>query len=168
MSINYLIYIADETCIINYETMTQHNETSKQEQLEKLSPLQYKVTQEEGTEPPFNNEYHDNKEDWIYVDIVDGTPLYSSVDKYDSWTWWPSFTQWIDENNLEYHEDKRLFSTRTEVKSSHAKSHLGHVFPDGPRDAGWMRHCINSASLRFISVDELESEWYWEYKKLFN
>ena len=133
-----------------------------------ITSSKWYVTQEDGTEPAFDNKYWDNKEPWIYVDIVDGTPLYSSLDKFDSGTGWPSFTKWIDEANLTTHIDTRFFMTRTEVRSKHADSHLGHIFNDAPPELGWIRHCINSASLRFISVDSLEEEGYWEYVEMFN
>ncbi len=140
---------------------------SEQELRERLTPLQYKVTQEEGTEPAFNNEYWDNKEPGIYVDIVDGTPLYSSLDKFDSWTGWPSFTKWIDESLLTTHTDTRFFMTRTEVRSAKTDSHLGHIFNDAPKDLWGIRHCINSASLRFVPVEDLEKEGHEEYLELF-
>jgi methionine-R-sulfoxide reductase len=126
------------------------------------------VTQEDGTEPPFKNEYWDNKRDGIYVDIVDGTPLYASLDKYDSGTGWPSFTRPIDPNNITFKEDRKLFSTRIEVRSKYADSHLGHVFDDGPTDRGGKRYCMNSASLRFIPLEDLEKEGYGEWKSLFD
>lgn len=134
----------------------------------RLTPIQYKVTQEEWTEPPFQNEYNDNKRAGIYVDIVDGTPLYSSLDKYDSGTGWPSFTKPIDPNNISFKEDKKLWSTRIEVRSKYADSHLGHVFDDGPVDQGGKRYCMNSAALRFIPVEDLEKEGYGEWKSLFD
>lgn len=140
---------------------------SEEDLKSRLTPLQYKVTQEEGTEPAFNNEYWDNKEPWIYVDIVDGTPLYSSLDKFDSGTGWPSFTKWISEENFTIHTDTRFFLTRTEVRSAKADSHLGHIFNDAPPELWWIRHCINSAALRFIPVDQLEDEGYWEYVDMF-
>lgn len=140
---------------------------SEAELREKLTPLQYKVTQEEGTEPAFNNEYWDNKEAGIYVDIIDGTPLYSSLDKFDSGTGWPSFTKGIDERNLTTHTDTRYFMTRTEVRSAKADSHLGHIFNDAPSELWGIRHCINSAALRFIPVEELENEGYDEYVEMF-
>jgi len=140
---------------------------SEEELRERLTPLQYRVTQEEGTEPAFDNEYWDNKEAWIYVDIVDGTPLYSSLDKFDSGTGWPSFTKGIDEANFTTHIDTRFFMTRTEVRSAKADSHLGHIFNDAPAELGWIRHCINSAALRFIPVADLESEGYGEYVEMF-
>jgi len=134
---------------------------------ERLTPMQYKVTQEEGTEPPFNNEYWDNKEDGIYVDIVDGTPLYSSTHKFDSGTGWPSFTQAINDDFISEHTDTRFFMTRTEVRSEKADSHLGHIFPDAPKELWGIRHCINSAALRFVPLDEMEDEGYGEYLSLF-
>ncbi len=134
---------------------------------ERLTPLQYQVTQEGVTERAFQNEYWDNKDAGIYVDIIDGTPLYSSLDKYDSGSGWPSFTRAIDEAMITMHEDNTLFSTRTELKSTSSEAHLGHIFPDGPKEAGGMRHCINSAALRFIPVSELEKQGYGEYLKLF-
>lgn len=132
----------------------------------KLTPLQYHVTQEEGTEPPFVNEYWNNKEEGIYVDVVTGEPLFSSLDKFDSGTGWPSFTKPLDEANIMSHEDKKLLTTRTEVRSKEGDSHLGHVFEDGPGPGG-LRYCINSASLRFIPVDQLEREGYGQYVSLF-
>lgn len=133
----------------------------------KLSPEQYRVTQRDGTERPFENEYWDNKEPGIYVDVVSGEPLFASTDKFDSHSGWPSFTKPIDPAHVVENTDTSLGMSRTEVRSTHGDSHLGHVFPDGPRDAGGLRYCINSASLRFIPLDELESEGYGEYGKLF-
>ncbi len=133
----------------------------------KLTPLQYKVTQEEGTEAPFANEFDHHFDEGIYVDVVSGEPLYSSKDKYDSGCGWPAFTKPIDKSMIIEREDTRLGMARTEVRSKHADSHLGHVFTDGPKEKGGLRYCINSAALRFVPKAKLEDEGYGEYLKLF-
>jgi peptide-methionine (R)-S-oxide reductase len=132
-----------------------------------LSPEQYHVTQKNGTERPFTGEYWDNHEPGIYVDVVSGEPLFASVDKFESGSGWPSFTRPIDSDNVVEKRDFSHLMIRTEVRSAHGDSHLGHVFTDGPKDEGGLRYCINSASLRFIHLDDLEAEGYGAYKKLF-
>ncbi len=130
------------------------------EAIKKLTPEQFRVTQQSGTERPFTGEYNDNKRSGIYVDIVSGEPLFASADKFDSGCGWPSFTKPIEPANVEELRDASHGMIRTEVRSKHGDSHLGHVFPDGPRDRGGLRYCINSAALRFIPREEMEAEGY--------
>lgn len=139
---------------------------SREELKKKLTPMQYKVTQKDGTEPAYQNEYWNNKRKGIYVDIVSGEPLFSSTDKYDSGTGWPSFTKPLEPGNIIEKDDWGLFMRRTEVRSKLGDSHLGHVFNDGPKPTG-LRYCMNSAALRFIPKEDLEKEGYSEYLKLF-
>jgi peptide-methionine (R)-S-oxide reductase len=137
------------------------------EAVSRLNREQYRITQRSGTEPAFNNEFWDNKEPGIYVDVVSGEPLFASVSKYDSGSGWPSFTVPIEPGNVVEHQDKSFGMIRTEVRSAHGDSHLGHLFPDGPAEAGGLRYCINSAALRFIPLDDLEREGYGAYRSLF-
>jgi methionine-R-sulfoxide reductase len=138
----------------------------KEKRVKVLTPLQFTVTQKDGTERSFQNEYNDNKEKGIYVDIVSGEPLFLSSDKYDSGTGWPSFVKPVQEDVVTLHVDDGIFSSRTEVRSTIADSHLGHVFPDGPIDRGGKRYCMNSASLRFIPLAQMDLEGYGEYVSL--
>jgi len=143
----------------------QYQRPAEEELRKRLTPLQFKVTQESGTERPFDNEYWDNKKEGIYVDIVSGEPLFSSSDKFDSGTGWPSFTKPLEPRNIVEKEDREHFMVRTEVRSRNAGSHLGHVFSDGPEPTG-LRYCINSAAVRFIPKEDMEKEGYGAYKDL--
>ena len=139
---------------------------TKEELKKKLTDIEYNVTQEQGTERPFKNPLWNNKKEGIYVDIVSGEPLFSSKDKYDSGTGWPSFSKPLVSQNVTEREDKKIFSTRTEVRSKLAESHLGHVFPDGPAPTG-LRYCLNSAALKFIPKEKLKEAGYPEFEKDF-
>jgi peptide methionine sulfoxide reductase msrA/msrB len=156
---------AASTSAIKGGAMT-YSKPDDKELKSKLTPIQYEVTQNEGTEPPFRNDYWNNHEDGIYVDVVSGEPLFSSLDKFESGTGWPSFTKPLEPENVVTKRDFKLLLPRTEVRSKHGDSHLGHVFDDGPKPTG-LRYCMNSASLRFVPVSKLEAEGYGEYLPLF-
>lgn len=157
---------------INHQFSTDHwplttNFIMPNYPIDHLTDLQKRVTQHDATEPPFKNEYWDEQRDGIYVDVVSGKPLFSSLDKYDAGCGWPSFTKPIDDDEITMRADHKMLYPRTEVRSATADSHLGHVFPDGPVEKGGLRYCINSAALRFIPVEDLEKEGYGELKRLF-
>ncbi|MDE3065741.1 MAG: peptide-methionine (R)-S-oxide reductase MsrB [Acidobacteriota bacterium] len=149
------------------DIVTQHYEATP-EAIARLTPRQYQVTQESATEPAFSNEFWNNHEAGIYVDVVSGEPLFASTKKFDSGCGWPSFTTPLAPDNVVEHTDRSFGMRRTEVRSTHGDSHLGHVFTDGPKDEGGLRYCINSAALRFVAVKDLEAEGYGEYRALFD
>jgi peptide-methionine (R)-S-oxide reductase len=147
--------------------MTAHYEKSS-EAISKLTPEQYRVTQESATEPAFDNEFWDHQAAGLYVDVVSGEPLFASTQKFDSGCGWPSFTAPLTPANVVENSDRSLGMVRTEVRSAHGDSHLGHVFDDGPKDEGGLRYCINSAALRFVAYGDLDTQGYAEYKALFD
>jgi len=158
---------AQQPAIHGGKSMSNYHKPADAELKKTLTPLQYEVTQKEGTEPPFRNEYWDNHKDGIYVDVVSCEPLFSSLDKYESGTGWPSFTRPLEPSNVTTKTDRSYFEIRTEVRSKLADSHLGHLFDDGPPPSH-NRYCMNSASLRFIPVDRLQAEGYGKYLSLFS
>ena len=160
------IWQVSQSTRAEFSEKSAYDRPSDEELRERLTPEQYQVTRQDGTEPPFQNAYWDNKRDGLYVDVASGEPLFSSTDKFDSGTGWPSFTRPLDRRYLVEKEDRKLFTIRTEVRSRRGDSHLGHVFPDGPAPTG-QRYCINSAALRFIPKEDLEKEGYGEYLTLF-
>lgn len=163
------LFLTSILCFGLYSVTAQAQEDQDMtDKKESLTQMQSYVTQHDGTEPPFQNEYWDHKEEGIYVDIISGEPLFSSTDKFDSGTGWPSFTRPIDEAMVAEKTDKKLGMVRTEVRSKNSDSHLGHVFSDGPKDKGGMRYCINSAALDFVPKADLKERGYGEYLVLFD
>jgi len=160
------VLIAIAATVLYGGSMKDFKKPADSELKKKLTPIQYEVTQHEGTETPFRNEYWNNHQAGIYVDIVSGEPLFSSLDKFESGTGWPSFTKPLEPQNVVTRSDRKFFMVRNEVRSKHADSHLGHVFDDGPPPTG-LRYCMNSASMRFIPVEKLQAEGYGQYLPLF-
>lgn len=166
MKIIYLMIILSISTLYAWEAPKMATNNTKEELKQKLTPIQYKVTQEDGTEKPFDNEFWDNKRPGIYVDIISGEPLFSSLDKFKSGTGWPSFTKPIKDDAVATKTDRKFFVSRTEVRSKVSDSHLGHVFEDGPAPTG-LRYCMNSASMRFVPAEDLDKEGYSEFKEIF-
>jgi methionine-R-sulfoxide reductase len=162
----FLAAVASAALLLHH-AMAQKTETNETDLRKRLTPEQYRVAKENGTEPPFRNEYWDNKKPGIYVDRISGEPLFSSLDKFDSGTGWPSFTKPLAKENIVEKSDSAFGMTRTEIRSKAGDAHLGHLFDDGPRDKGGMRYCMNSASLRFIPVEKLQEEGYGQFLPLF-